>query len=573
MMTRHVPAGIIDPQTPHFSFSSPGSSFVTLRCRKHKANQRLSRDQLSLPLFSRTHRACPGLRFFTVARKSGHTGWSAFQRRPGYHTNKPSHKLAPISGSIEQNESPLAAAWRELEEETTLTPRDIELWRQGKPYTFSDESIGRQWTIYPFGFELKDSNDGGRGEKGIKIDWEHVGWEWHDPNDVKDDEQFGGVPRLAESLHRVWFEARMNPEASQALRSGLEALKNDHQSGSRELTTIALKAFREVLMYLCSDEKWWETARMAAWHLWKNGRESMGAATLNAFLGVLADIEGIVGKRIDCESRWDRVLAVVDHHLENRRTMSTQIKDSFAAYLEETFLTDPTSQSASLTLLTLSASSTIRDSILDAFAALPIWRLDLRILESRPLFEGASMASSLISEFQSKFASSPNRQMDLTIYTDASAALAATDVDFVLLGADRISSSGWICNKMGSLPAVLSAKHVSPIAKVLIFSELEKVAEPGVEGDHRTENNNPFEVMTSWLENGVNGVKVLEEALRGTHSDTSNCHLNVKNVYFEWVPANLIDAYISEEGVLDLEAIRKKSQQVKEKLERYFGNL
>lgn len=467
----------------------------------------------------------------------------------------------------------MAAAWRELEEETTLTPRDIELWRQGKPYTFSDESIGRQWTIYPFGFQLKDPKDGGRGEKAIKIDWEHEGWEWHDPNDVKDEEQFGGVPRLAESLYRVWFEARMNAEASQTLRSGLQELKNDHQSGSRELTTIALRAFRDVLMHLRSDEKWWETARMAAWHLWKNGRESMGAATLNAFLGVLADIEGMVGKGLDSESVWDPVLAVVDRHLENRRTMSAHLKDSFVAYLEKTFLATPTSQSPSLTLLTLSASSTIRDSILNAFASLPISRLDLRILESRPLFEGASMASSLISELKSKFSTLSNRQVNLTIYTDASAALAAADVDFVLLGADRISSSGWICNKTGSLPAVLSARHVSPNAKVLIFSELEKVAEPGVEGDHRAENNDPLEVMTSWLENGVKGVKVIEEGLRGIHFDTSNCHLSVMNVYFEWVPASLIDAYISEEGILDVEAIRKKSGQVKEEFERYFGCL
>lgn len=497
---------------------------------------------------------------------------SASQRRTEYNTKETSHKLAPIAGSIDQNESPEAAAWREIEEETTLTSRDIELWRQGKPYTFSDESIGRQWVIHPFGFRLKGTEEGGRGEEAIKIDWEHEGWGWYDPMDVKDDEQFGGVPRLAESLHRVLFEAHMTAEASQALRSGLEELKNDHQSGSHELTTIALRSFRDVLMHLRQDEKWWEAARMAGWHLWKNGRESMGAATLNALLGVLADMEDMAGQSLDCESRLDRVLVILDHHLENRRTMSIHIKESFAAYLEKTLLANPQSQSPSLTLLTLSASSTIRDSIMDAFASLPFSRLDLRILESRPLFEGASMASSLMSEFQSKFASSPERQLNLTVYTDASAALAATDVDFVLLGADRISSSGWICNKTGSLPAVLSARHASPKAKVLIFSELEKVAEPGVAEHQRTEDNDPLEVMTPWLENEIKGVKVLAEGLRGTPSGTSNCHLSVKNVYFEWVPANLIDVYISEAGALDVTAIQKKSQRVKEEFERYFGS-
>lgn len=483
-----------------------------------------------------------------------------------------SHHLAPISGSIEQNESSATAAWRELQEETTLTSRDIELWRWGKPYTFSDESVGRQWTIYPFAFRLKDADEGGRGEEAIKIDWEHEGWGWYDPADVKDDGQFGGVPRLAESLRRVWFEAHMNAEASQALRSGLEELKNDHQSGSHELTTIALKGLRDVLVYLRSDDKWWETARIAAWHLWKNGRESMGAATLNAFLGILADMEEMVGKGLDGESRWDRVLAVVDHHLENRRAMSKDIKDTFSSYLKTNFLANAPESPSTLTLLTLSASSTIRDSILDAFASLPISHLDLRILESRPLFEGASMASSLISEFQSKFLSS-DRDMNLTVYTDASSALAATDVDFVLLGADRICSTGWVSNKTGSLPAILSTRHVSPSAKVLIFSELEKVAEPGVEDGHQTEDNDPTEVIRPWLENDVKGVKVLEEKLRGAHAETGNCIVGVKNVYFEWVPADLIDAYICEEGTLDVNAIQQKAQEVREKAERYFGSL
>lgn len=368
----------------------------------------------------------------------------------------------------------------------------------------------------------------------------------------------------------------MNAGASQALRSGLDELKNDHQSGSHELTTIALKAFRDVLVYLRSDTEWWDTARRCVWHFWKNGRESMGTATLNAFLGVLTDMEDMANQSLEKECTWDRVLAVVDHHLENRRSISTHIANSLAAYLRSTYLSNTQSQSqsqATLTFLTLSASSTIRDSILDAFASLPIAQLDLRILESRPLFEGASMASSLISEFQSKFPYSSNRKLNLTLYTDASAALAATDIDIVLLGADRICSAGWTSNKTGSLPAVLSARHVSPSAKVLILSELEKVAEPGTEDSHQTENNDPAEVIAPWHDSGVRGIKALDEGLRGTHAEIANCTVEVKNVYFEWVPADLIDAYISEEGTLDVAAIKKKAQQVKEKTERYFGSL
>ena len=107
-----------------------------------------------------------------------------------------SHHLAPVSGSIDPNEEPLPAAWRELSEETSLDATSVSHWRTGKPFTFADASVGRQWTIYPFAFRLKDPSEGGQGEKGIRIDWEHEGWQWFDPDTVVDSEEFGGVPRL-----------------------------------------------------------------------------------------------------------------------------------------------------------------------------------------------------------------------------------------------------------------------------------------------------------------------------------------------------------------------------------------
>lgn len=403
----------------------------------------------------------------------------------------------------------------------------------------------------------------------IKIDWEHEGWEWFDPQDVKEDES--GVPRLAESLHRVWFEAQMNEEASRALQSGLLQLKNDHQSGSHELTTIALTRFRDVLVHLRDDPNWWWTARMAAWHMWKNGRESMSSATQNAFLAVLGDLEKLAGSRFETGFTWNDVLGVVDVHLEKRRAMPARIRDSFTAYLNSTFMQMAESQST-LTILTLSASSTIRDSILNAFASLPIPNLDIRVLESRPLFEGTSMASSLVADFQTKFPSRLDRHLKLTVYTDASAANAAHGVDFVLLGADCISSEGWISNKMGSLPAVLAARYASPRVKVLVFSQLEKVAEPRSEEDHTTENNDPAELTTAWLGSGVKGLGLLQTQM-DTPSDTSNCVVEVKNIYFEWVPVDLIDGYVCEEGTVSRKEIKEKAYQVKEKADRYLGSL
>ncbi|KAJ5513725.1 hypothetical protein N7463_003277 [Penicillium fimorum] len=509
-----------------------------------------------------------------ICSDAGETKVALFRRSEKVSTYQ--HHLAPISGSIESHETPVAAAWRELNEETTLTPRDLDLWRQGKPYTFADPSVGRQWTIFPFLFRLKDHREGGRGEEGIQIDWEHKSWQWFNPDTVKDDEKFGGVPRLKESLRRVWFEGEMNKRASQALRTGLAELKADHQSGSHELTSIALKAFGDVIAQMSEDidTKWWETARMAAWHLWKNGRESMGAATLNAFLGLLADMEEIVYETIDSKVKLERLLTLLDHHLDKRKQIFMHIKRSFRIYLQFNIL--PTAESPplpSLAILTLSSSSTVRDSILEAFTSLPILNLDLRILESRPLCEGVKMASSIFSAFQSRFPPSSDRHLELTVYTDASAALASKDVDLVLLGADQISDLGAVSNKTGSLPTVLSAKHVCPGAKILVLSELEKVAEPGVDSNSSQEENDPKEVLGCWVDSGTKGVNILTDGIEATGRGNMNYAVEVKNIYFEWVPADLIDAYISEEGTLDATAIQDEAQRVKEKAEKYFGQL
>lgn len=481
-------------------------------------------------------------------------------------------RLAPIAGSIEEKESPIQAAWRELEEETTLTPHDVQVWRQGRPYKFDDPTIGRQWIIHPFAFFILPGR-----ETKIKIDWEHEGWEWYDPNEITDDEKFNGVPHLTSSLNRVYFEKGMNSAASGALKSSLEELKNDHQSGSHELTTIAVKAFRDVLVHLQNDRDWWDTAQTAAWHIWKNGRESMGAATLNAFLSILADIESILPQTLEHEPSWDRVLAVVDYHLEERREIPVRIKESFTKYLAKNFIpigNGDTQTRDTLTVLTLSASSTIRDTIIETFSSLPFSTLDLRILESRPLFEGASMASALLSSFESNHPASCGRYLKLSIYTDASAAIAAGGVDFVLLGADRISASGCVSNKTGSLPAVLSAKYVNPDVKVLVLSGLDKVAGPeDGENDHGNEQeyNDSVEITASWVGSCVRGVNMLEEGIRGSLPKTANCRVNVRNVYFEWVPSELIDGYLCEKGVCSVSDIQQKALQVKKETERYFG--
>ncbi|OJJ64674.1 hypothetical protein ASPSYDRAFT_39423 [Aspergillus sydowii CBS 593.65] len=498
-----------------------------------------------------------------------------FKRSAKVSTYK--HHLAPISGSISRKDpNPLAAAWRELSEETRLSPATLTLWRFGKPFSFADESVGREWTVHPFGFLLK----GPVGDNAIKIDWEHEGWEWYDPTAVVNDDgvEKTGVPHLRESLRRVWFEGEFGGEAGRALSAGLEKLQNDHESGSHELTSIALKEFRDFIVQMqprmeTGRGKWWEDVQMAAWHLVKNGRESMGAATLNALLAILEEMEEVWKLESSSEWKLERMLTTIDHHLKSRTGRADLVKEMFGSYVRSNFLSGGQSKEK-LTILTLSASSTIRDSIVETFASLDISRLELRILESRPLFEGVSIASSISSHFQEKCKDTPDKRLHISIYADAPVAVAAEGVDIVLLGADRISRSKGVSNKTGSLPLVLSTKHTTPSAKIVVLTELEKVnGESGVIDDERHEDNDPAEVVNAWKSVGVKGVETIEALSEPARAEGSNVSVDVRNIYFEWVPLSLIDAFVSGEGVLSDDRIHEKANQQQELASRYFDSI
>jgi translation initiation factor 2B subunit (eIF-2B alpha/beta/delta family) len=514
-------------------------------------------------------------------------------------TNKADrHRLAPISGSVEETDaSPLAAAWREIKEETTLTTASLDLLRQGKSYFFADESIGRSWTIYPFAFRLKTADEGGKGEQGIQIDWEHEDWGWHDPLEVKDTDDFGGVPRLAESLRRVWFEKDLGIAAGRVLADGLETLKHDHQSGARQLAGVALEILRDVISRLDSEEpteESWGKIRFAAWHIWKNGRESMGAAIMNVLLSALKSIEDSVKQTTTSTGpnqsmKWrDAVVDDLQRRISSRDTGSARlVTEALARYLESTFESTLASHEP-LVILTMSESSTIAHSMRH-LALQSGFALDLRVLESRPLFEGVSMAGSFVDdmisarESNSKEGKSPLRNLMISVYSDASAALASKGVDVVIIGADRIASNGAVSNKTGSLPMVLSARHIASLAgkpiQVIVLAESEKVAPPGSPDEHVVEDNDPNQLIRAWSAE-YNSARVrqggsrLAESFKPVDQSTvDGIEVAVHNVFFEWVSPELVDLYVTEAGQWTVEDISKYSEGLAAEEERLFGDI
>ncbi|KAK8131759.1 hypothetical protein PG984_008197 [Apiospora sp. TS-2023a] len=517
------------------------------------------------------------------AEKKGQIQVALFRRSGEVRTYQ--HKLAPISGSVEGDDADaLATAVRETKEETTLSlGSDIEVLLKGKPYSFADESIGREWMIHPFAFRLKPTVEGGKGETGIVIDWEHEGWEWHDPLLVEDSEEFGGVPRLLDSLRRVWPAIDLGPEAGSTLTAGLRDLQTDHESGARQLAAKAVSVLRDVISATHKPSKhdyvgpldynnaWWAKIRLAAWHLWKNGRESMVAAIVSALVSVLDLIEQatlITGGPPN--ERSLRTYQTIEKYLAQRESAVAEISASFVDFAKDRVLSEGGRPEARLKVLTLSSSSTIASCCARAATALDGVVIDLRILESRPLCEGVTLASNLLSATGGH---EKTTRIDITLYSDASAALASEDVDLVLLGADRISAAGDVSNKTGSLPAVLSAKHISPGARVVILSEVDKIAGPGEASEHVVEENDATELSRGWRDFGVKGADDVLEVASSQDGGRNAGKVKVKNVYFEWVPAHFIDAYVTDEGIWSAEEIRNRSDWVGAETDRFFGDL
>ncbi|KAI0811788.1 hypothetical protein GGR55DRAFT_641823 [Xylaria sp. FL0064] len=470
------------------------------------------------------------------------------------------HKLSPCSGRVEQyDKSPLAAALREIREETNLPASSLELLCAGKPYSFKDESINHEWSIHPFAFRLKDIAEGGIGERDISLDWENEAIEWFDPMQVNGSLEFGGVPKLVDSLRRVWPEYDLGPEAGRALIQGLNRIRYDRQHGASGLATVAVATFQEVIRLLfCRsvDENWWFKVRMAAWHICQS-RPSMDAAITSVMLTALDIIKHHDPLASEIPGETPSMVVALGDLSTQRELQAHLIWCTFHKYVRRFRLSKGVEcQKPSISVLTLSLSSTV----LHCLSHLSVG-LDLRILESRPLFEGVTTAAQILQKH------STNSNIQVTLYADASAALAARDIDFLILGADRISSAGDVSNATGSLPAVLSARHVAPDVKVLVVSDVEKITAPGSMDEHGSEENPLHELCSSW-EGVTDGAEIIEDAL-------SRCdpRIAVKNSSFEWVPASLIDNYITNRDIWNLEIVQSWSERVGKKYEEFFKKL
>ena len=152
------------------------------------------------------------------------------------------------------------------------------------------------------------------------------------------------------------------------------------------------------------------------------------------------------------------------------------------------------------TVVTISRSKTVEMGILNAD------RLDrVYILESRPACEGVRLAESLTSN-----------GIDCRVVVDSAMGYAVKRSDLVVFGADSVFSNG-VTNKIGTLPLALTAYYIKrPV--LCAFPEIKIVKRPF---SGKFSLRNPEEVVAD---------------------------VPAENVYFEFVPEELISWVVTENG-------------------------
>ena len=143
--------------------------------------------------------------------------------------------------------------------------------------------------------------------------------------------------------------------------------------------------------------------------------------------------------------------------------------------------------------------------------------LTLMLTESRPYRESRRIASALAAT-----------DAAFVAYSDASMSLAAADADLVIVGCDALFVDGSFANKIGSLPLALACQHTN--TPYYVATEVSKLY-PGDPEDVGMEQRPPSEMAADW-------------------DLWASGRVEVRNQFFERVPAGLVTAYLTDRGVL-----------------------
>lgn len=378
---------------------------------------------------------------------------------------------------------------------------------------------------------------------------------------------------------RIFDEGFRNCKIPEPVRKVVNTLQADHVSGAGQLCNIAIRELASLLLndealktQACADD-WWNLVRTYAFHIAKNGRPSMGAVIVTCIVRVLETLSAcsyMLSPKSPA-ARANFAHKIVLGCIVATRKRWSSIPTQFEDYVTSTPYYRQ--KNRPLTILLQSSSSVIASALTNLFTLQDRPPLRLLVLESRPKFEGVTFAKRLCDFVKTmqhdtsstvKVTSSTPRPISIEIATDSSVSYLARTADLYLLAADRIYPNGDVSNKIGCLSAALLMRYhgVGEHKKTVVISTTDKISAKD-ERCSSFEENDGWEVSAAWREkddifdDDVDNDKRKEGIIGGDVMGG----MSVRNVYFETVPKDLIDVYLTEKGVVDLVEIKEKSKE------------
>lgn len=377
---------------------------------------------------------------------------------------------------------PAAAARAEIREETGLDPASaVEHVRTGETFAVTDEDLGVHWVVHPFLFDAD--------RREITPNEETEAWEWIAPTELFRRET---VPDLWTAYDRV--------------RPTVESIAGDPDHGSAWLSIRSLEVLRDA-------------AGLASIEGTPDGEDWAGLVTLAEDLLAARPSMAVVRNRVH------RAMATA-----SASSSPAALERAGTAAIEAAIAADRRAAAAAADLsegrrvATLSRSGTVEQALRKGAPAAVL------VAESRPGREGVGVAERLADAGRS-----------VTLTTDAGLpfALAQSDADVLLVGADAIHPDGSVRNKVGTRGAALSAAAAD--TRVVVAAATDKVDPHGTARDDAAlEPRDPAEVYDG------------------------DRPIQITNDTFDVTPSRAIDAIVTERGELRPEGVAEIAATLRE---------
>ncbi|WP_254832829.1 NUDIX domain-containing protein [Haloglomus salinum] len=397
---------------------------------------------------------------------------------------------------------PEALAREELREETGLDPDDCAFVRRGPSFPVEDPDHGT-WRVNPFLFDCPTRE--------VTTNRETTEHAWVQPPAILDRET---VPRLWESYRRV--------------APTVATVREDHEHGSEYVSRRAVEVLRDAAAAL-------DAGVDAPVDLPDAGGDWSRLASLADELLAARQSMAVVANRVN-RAMW---LAAGEHDVDEASSGDPVRSAGAVQTAAEHVLAnlDPAGRRlvgegrranwGDGVVATLSRSGTVRE-LLGRVAARVV------IAESRPGGEGRAVARDLADALVAP--------VTLCADTGVAHALDARDVDAVLVGADTVLADGSVVNKVGT--RTLASAAAAQDVPVYVAAHTDKVAPPGHEA--ALEPRDPAELLD------------------GADASSAPGALDVEHPTFDVTPPTLVDAYLTEEGLLTADSVPTVAERAAE---------